>query len=172
MRYDVDPNNPHGHGGVTEQEGRILAGIAAACGGPVLEIGGAAGRSTKFILDGLAASNGTVVSVDPDHHAGWDHPRLVRLHCLSDDPQVVEEVGPVYTPQQFRQVSWVFIDGSHEAPWPLHDLKLAKELGARFAVCHDATWPGWPDVAAALEEFGRPYTIIPTECGLAVVELS
>ena len=161
MRRELNLDNPVGHGGVLLEEGRVLTALAAAHGGPVLEIGAATGCSTRFILDGLPPGDGlALVSVDPKHEGRFEDPRLHREHCLSD------RIERSYNPGDF---AWAFIDGSHEAPWPAHDLALVQRLGVRFAVLHDSNWSGWPDVRTALDESGLPYCELNTGCGLAIV---
>lgn len=162
MRRERDPNNPVGEGGVLLEEGLVLTALAATHGGPVLEIGAATGRSSKFILDGLPL-NTYLVSVDPKHEAPWEDPRCQRFHCLSD------RIEQWAKPGCFK---WAFIDGSHVAPWPAHDLALVERLGVDFAVCHDSMWPGWPDVRSALDGLRRPYLELHTGCGLAIVRFS
>lgn len=161
-RRELDPKNSTGSGGVLPEEGLVLTALAAAYGGPVLEIGSCCGFSTKFILDGLGPDD-MLLAVDPKHQASWEDPRCRRLHGTS------EQIESSYGPGTFR---WAFIDGSHVAPWPAHDLALVRRLGVLFAAFHDSMWKGWPDVRAALDASGLPYCELNTPCGLAIVRFA
>jgi len=159
MKRELNLDNPVGHGAVLLEEGRVLTALAAAHGGPVLEIGACQGWSTKFILNGLP-DNALVVSVDPNHQGRWSDLRLKRWTCYSDKIEQHPDLC---------QFKWAFIDGNHCDPWPVHDLNLVQRLGVAFAVFHDSLPIHWPDVQAALDASNLPYTELNTPCGLAII---
>lgn len=136
---------PHGTGGpIFPDEGPILAAFAARWGGPVLEIGGSIGVSTRYIHQGLASrvDSGRVFTVDKKHlweqDPGW--PLRIRIDCDSMDRpaliRILREMG-------FSGCSWAFIDGDHSYLGVLNDLIFAIACGARTLFFHDTT-PNYP----------------------------
>lgn len=173
-------HQPEGQGSVTHEEGTLLAAFAASQGGPVLEIGGDLGISTRYIWDGLSvwrggkktarSSPGEVVSVDPMHK--WDpkdFPGIVHVHCKSIDDW-----------RHGRQFIWGFIDGDHRYAGVIRDISVAVAAGCDDLIFHDTSpyFIGKPtnasdgsEARAAVQDYlgylpEWQLFDIPTQCGL------
>lgn len=153
----VDPNNSVGHGGVLFDEGMVLSVLAHTLGGPVLEIGTAMGRSTKFILQGLDPDE-RVVTVD------------IRQEVVFNDSRVTQIIGDSRTFESRLSYAWAFVDGDHTLDGVRGDLATLDRLKIPVAVFHDAAGTFWPEVRIALREAADRWTFLdlPTGCGLMI----
>lgn len=171
-------HQPEGQGSVTHEEGTLLACFAAATGGPVLEIGGDLGISTRYIWDGLAnyrvdgapVERSQVTSVDPMHK--WDpsgYPDIKHVHCKSIDDW-----------RHGKSFVWSFIDGDHRYAGVIRDISVAIAAGCCDLIFHDTSpyFVGKPtnasdgsEARAAVQDYlgylpeWELYEI-PTRCGL------
>jgi methyltransferase family protein len=174
--HHTGPRNaqqPEGHGSVTHEEGRCLAGLAAKLGGPALEIGGDLGISTRYIDEGLARSVtrrhglfpelGRVYSIDPMHK--WDprdFPGIVHIHACSIDARLD------------LPYEWAFIDGLHDYASVVRDTSVAIDAGANHLIFHDTTPAHSKQVSearAAVQDYLGPLRDwrlwdVQTRCGL------
>ena len=186
--HHTGPANAHqfeGQGSVTHEEGTLLAAFAAANGGPVLEIGGDLGISTRYIWDGLdnyrvggaPEVTGQVWSVDPMHK--WDprdFPDIKHFHCKSIDGWRKPTPG---NPDGQRFV-WAFIDGDHRYAGVIRDISVAIAAGCDDLIFHDTSpyFHGKPtnasdgsEARAAVQDYLEhtgewELYDIPTRCGL------
>lgn len=137
---------------ITDEEGEFLAALANNC--TVFEIGTGLGVSTRY----LASKAIWVVTVDIDEWVA-DNISLPDNTTLYIEP-------PLFVPEVAFDLS--FIDGCHNTPSALADIKRAWEytrVGGKIAM-HDANYP---NVRAAIEQFGMAYEVIDTTHGIAVI---
>lgn len=163
------PDPPEGS--VWQEEGALLAGLAARLGGPVLEIGGDRGISTRYIDSGLAlcrehgpgGQRHAVHSVDIAHK--WEAHGYPCIHQIHGASGVVQLDGPYV---------WAFIDGAHDYRSVVRDISVAIDAGAEHLLFHDTT-PLHPrevsEARAAVQDYLGPlkdWTLyeVPTKCGL------
>lgn len=168
-----------GHGSVFAIEGKILAGLAARVGGPVLEIGADQGISTRYLHEGLAryAQSGKstfVYSVDNNHKWAEDRAWPLRVRVVAD--------SGTYTPPTPCRLA--FIDGDHRYAGVVRDITQAVKAGITRLLFHDTspsfdgktptnTSDGSEARRAVLEAFGNTadwevYDIT-TPCGMIYV---
>lgn len=181
-------HSPGCSGGVLADDGIALAHFAARFGGPVLEIGGDVGVSTRYICEGLerhtAQEHSTVdvvFSIDNDHK--WEQdaywPRRFRVNA--DSSKLIPADLPSPYGVHFSRFLWAFIDGCHSREMVLNDALFAYTVGCDAMVFHDGARGTNPvyraednsgtDVPEAVPEFfaKRPdFTLIfvPTTVGL------
>ena len=96
-----------GHGSVFQVEGKILAGLAAKVGGPILEVGADQGVSTRYLHEGLArhpsSRQALIYSVDNNHKWPEDRAWPLRYRVGGDSANYVPPV----------KCRLAFIDGDH-----------------------------------------------------------
>jgi hypothetical protein len=161
---EIRSDNPVGGGGVCKEEGLVLAALAHVLGGPILEVGTAMGRSTRFLYQ---ATEEEIVSVDIgvddnlELDAGAENVYLQIRDSATLGQKGEELIG------HFR---WAFVDGYHELAGVRKDLEMLKRLQIPLAVFHDASGEYWPGVKQALKERECDWKMLylPTSCGLVI----
>lgn len=150
--FETLPTN----GWLTEDEARLLWGVASACEGPILEVGSYYGRSAVL----LASLGREVHCVDPfsgfdsdDPTGDFVHGRFmmnmrergienVRLHRRK-----VEDWYPLS-----NNFGFAYLDGDHTYEGTLNQIDKATDVGAREMCVHDyAQDGGGASIVAAIK---------------------
>jgi len=133
----VSNQQSENNGSVFHEEGRILATLAYTLGGPILETGADQGISTRYIHEGLEASDkpGKIYSVDVHHKwPGADHPSVDPDWPLR--AKIDADSGSYTAPEKCR---WAFIDGDHRYRGVIRDIGAALRAGCARMIFHDTS---------------------------------